>query len=511
MNIDNLTVLILSAGFGRRMGHFSRMINKGLIPYQDKPLLSHIIDKFPTTTKFVIACGYHGSQIKNYVSNVHHDKNIVFVDIPDFSEGNTGPATTVQYCREHIKNGFMLITCDTLFEFNWKDRLNHSWIGVYPVDSHLAKDYDWVERDGNDIVHIHNKKPSVKAVDAFIGLLYDKDGQFLQNLIDKKAKENFQGFEGVDFKAETVYKWLDFGTYDKWKELANELEENSFSKPNEIFYHDNSKVVKFFSDKSNARLRVKRANENSYCMPENIKAVDNFLIHDWVKGDIVYNQYTPDLFRKMLSWCENKLWITQHFNKAESVCYDFYYKKTQSRLNQLKAKYSDWSEPITVNGLFVKSINDYINDIDYNWLCTTTEWRFIHGDLHFDNMIYDTATDKFTAIDWRTDFGGELYGDLYYDLAKLLGGLHLNYKEVKKNNFTYAEQNNSSTIDYPSVDSLEEYVSILKDWVLTNNLDWKKVETLVPLIYLNMSPLHDAPFDKFLVSLALLHFSKLGK
>lgn len=511
MNINNLTVLILSAGFGRRMGHFSRMINKGLIPYHDKPLLSHIIEKFPVTTKFVIACGYFGNQIKNYVSNVHNDKNIVFVDIPDFSEGSTGPATTVQYCKEHIKDGFILITCDTLFDFNWKDRLDRSWIGVYPVDSHLAKDYDWVERDGNEIVHIHNKKPSTKAVDAFIGLLYDKDGKFLQNLIDKNAKENFQGFEGVDFKAETVYKWLDFGTYEKWKELVQEFEENSFSKPNEIFYHDNGKVVKFFSDINNVRSRVHRAKENTDCMPLNIKAIDNFLIHDWVKGDIVYNQYSPDLFRKMLNWCENKLWIKQQFNQAELVCYDFYFKKTQSRLNQLKAKYSSWSEPITVNGKFVKSINDYINDIDWKWLCNTTEWRFIHGDLHFDNMIYDTDTEKFTAIDWRTDFGGELYGDLYYDLAKLLGGLYLNYKEIKKNNFAYSEQNNSSSIRYPSVNNLNDYVDILKDWVVTNNLDWRKIETLVPLIYLNMSPLHDSPFDKFLVSLALLHFSKLGK
>jgi len=29
------------------------------------------------------------------------------------------------------------------------------------------------------------------------------------------------------------------------------------------------------------------------------------------------------------------------------------------------------------------------------------------------------------------------------------------------------------------------------------------------LIYLNMSPLHEAPFDKFLIALAQLHFSQI--
>ena len=55
-----LTVLILAAGYGRRMGPFSRMVNKGLIPYDNKPLISHIMEKFDTDTKFVIACGHMG-------------------------------------------------------------------------------------------------------------------------------------------------------------------------------------------------------------------------------------------------------------------------------------------------------------------------------------------------------------------------------------------------------------------------------------------------------------------
>ena len=66
-----------------------------------------------------------------------------------------------------------------------------------------------------------------------------------------------------------------------------------------------------------------------------------------------------------------------------------------------------------------------------------------------------------------------------------------------------------ATLDIPSVDDVKLYESILEAWVNQQGLDWRKVKMLVPIIYLNMSPLHEAPFDKFLVALAQLHFSKV--
>ena len=507
-NTNNLTVLILAAGYGRRMGPFGRMVNKGLVPYKDKPLISHIIGKFPQDTKFVIACGHMGEQVKEYVGNVHNDKNVVFVDIPDYSEGNTGPATSIRRCAEHIRGGFLWLACDTVFEFDYTTRMDHNWIGVYPVDSTIAKDYHWIERDGDDLVAVHNKEASNTAVDAFIGLMYAKDDEYLDNLIARDARETPDGFAGMDLKAHTVRKWLDFGTYEKWQELVAGLPENSFTKPDELFYHDNSKVIKYFTNKDHVTLRVRRAQANPGCMPSNIKAVGNFLIHDYAPGDIVYNQYTPELFRKMLNWCESNLWVNNNMVNPEA-CYQFYHTKTLERLAQFRAKYSDWSECCVVNRKDVDTIDTYLNNIDWNWLCNTIEWRFIHGDLHFDNTIYDPTTDTFTAIDWRTDFAGGVYGDLYYDLAKMLGGIWLNYRSVKAGELEYTEKSDYATLVVPSIRNAQAYEDILEAWVVSRDLDWKKVKTLVPLIYLNMSPLHEAPFDKFLMALSQLHFSKL--
>ena len=510
VSTNNLTVLILAAGYGRRMGPFSRMVNKGLVPYNNKPLISHIIEKFDTNTKFVIACGHLGQQVKDYVSNVHAEKNIVFVDIPDYSEGHTGPATTIQHCAEHIQGGFLWLACDTLFEFDYKNRLDHNWIGVYPVDSTIAKDYCWVERDGDRITRIENKRSSKRAVDAFIGLMYAKDNQYLENLQSKNARETYQGFdENLDLKAHTVSDWLDFGTYEKWQELNGQLPELSFTKPNELFYHDNDKIVKFFVNPEHVSKRYDRAKENPACMPTNMVAKNNFLIHDYAQGDIVYNQLSPALFEKMLSWCENYIWKKPGIHgNVKNACTNFYKFKTYERLEQFRIKHPDWEEPYKVNKFAVERIDTYLKQIDWEWLCTTVDWRFIHGDLHFDNTIYDPVTDNFTAIDWRTDFSGFMHGDLYYDLAKMLGGIRLSYRAVKNDELEYIEKNEVAVIKVPGVNDCLSYENILKHWAESNNLDWHKVEVLVPLIYLNMSPLHETPFDKFLVALAQYYFAQ---
>jgi len=505
-----LTVIILAAGYGRRMGPFSRMVNKGLIPYDNKPLISHIMEKFDSDTKFVIACGNMGQQVKDYVSAVHTDKQIVYVDIEDYSEGSTGPATSIQACAKHVTGPFIWLSCDTLFEFDYRSKLDHNWIAVHPVDSNIAQDYCWVKRDGDTITKIENKQPSEQAVDAFIGLMYCKDHTFVDNLISSRAKEAYQGFnENLNLKAHSVKEWKDFGTYDKWIELSKNLKEVSFPKPNELFYHDNGKIIKFTTDSTLTDRKANRALLNPVCMPTGIRRSGQFLVYDYVQGDIIYNQLTPELFDNLLNWANTDLWKRKWFPNTESICYNFYYKKTHDRLNQFRVKYSGWSEPCIVNNIPVKSIDLYLDMVDWDSLCDTKEWCFIHGDFQFENIIFNSDMNMFTCIDWRTDFGGSSHGDLYYDLAKMLGGIYLNYQYVKEDKLVYQENNDSVTLNDCSIQDADLYETKLQSWCESNNLDYKKVQLLVAIIYLNMSPLHEAPFDKYLIALSQLHFSRV--
>lgn len=510
-NIPNLTVLILTAGYGRRMGMFSRMVNKSLIPYNNKPLISHIIDRFPDGTKFVVAVGHQANQVEDYISLVHEDKDITLVEITDYSEGYTGPGTTIRKCSAYLPESFMWISCDTLFDFDFSDKLDHNWIAVHPIDSKFSKDYCWISRDGDKIEYVFNKIESDNAVDAFIGLMYVKDGKkYIDSLNKYRAKEVYEGFADIELKAHTVSRWLDFGTYNKWKELNDEYPEVSFPKPDELFYHDNNKIIKFSTNADLTKSKYLRASINPKCMPQHLQHRGDFLCYEYEKGTTLYDSLTIDTFASFLNWVLDTLWTKE---TPDLDIYDaslnFYRTKTLQRIDLFRAKYSDWNEFPVVNGLFVNSIAEYLNKIDFDWLSKTSKAAFIHGDMQPENIIYNNETESFTAIDWRSDFSGQMAGDIYYDIAKLAGGLYLSYKEIKSGRLLYEENNNSVRINIPSVHNHMSYINLLKRWTIQQGLDWRKVQILIPIIYLNMAPLHEAPFDKYLIALSQYFFGQV--
>lgn len=506
-----LTIVILAAGFGKRMGPFSRMVNKSLIPFNNRPLLSHIIEKFPKGSKFIVACGHNGEQVCAYVDEVHFDKNIRCVSVPNYNDISTGPATSLRECAKYIDGGFFCITCDTLFEFDYSDKLNENWIGVHPVNSDISKDYCWIVRDSNSIISIYNKEHSNSAVDAFTGLMYFKDKEYLDALESLDAKELYEGFTKVDLNAYTLSEWYDFGTYDKWKKLNESSSTLSLPKPDELFYSDNGKIIKYTSDDNLAHRRYLRAIINPDCMPDNVVHNGNFLFYDREEGETFYNNLNIENFKLFLDWVKSSIWIAGNSKNADirGSAFRFYKTKTDERLALFRAKYNTWEELSTVNDTPVDSIGSYLSTVDFDWLAETTEWAFIHGDMQFENIIFNPETEKFTAIDWRTDFAGDYYGDIYYDLAKLLGGLYLSYKDLREGKLEYNETNSGAIIKLLPVDDVDEYVSILKEFVKNLDLDWDKVATLVPIIYLNMSPLHEEPLDKYLIALSQLYFSRL--
>ena len=104
---------------------------------------------------------------------------------------------------------------------------------------------------------------------------------------------------------------------------------------------------------------------------------------------------------------------------------------------------------------------------------------FFHGDLQFDNIIFNFK--GFKLIDWRQDFAGNIYvGDLYYDLAKLYGGLLINYKLIKENIFNY-ERVSTNVLNYNiyTFNNLKEYINIIESYILDKNLDLKKLKFLL--------------------------------
>jgi thiamine kinase-like enzyme len=132
-----------------------------------------------------------------------------------------------------------------------------------------------------------------------------------------------------------------------------------------------------------------------------------------------------------------------------------------------------------------------------------------HGDFQFDNII--STLNSFTLIDWRESFGNQSeWGDMYYDLAKLYGGLILNYGLIKENRFSFIDNNGSLNISVYQDSWQSEAREIFKKYIIEKKFNFEFIKKLTALIFLNMAPLHHAPFDKLLYSLSFLQFKGIN-
>ena len=141
-----------------------------------------------------------------------------------------------------------------------------------------------------------------------------------------------------------------------------------------------------------------------------------------------------------IDWIDTNLWGSIEISSLElkefaSVCFDFYYKKTLLRINKYHRKHSIVDHHTNINGVEVPSIEKMLGLIDWDYMCAGIASNF-HGDLQFDNILLKDQG-SFLLLDWRQDFSGVVdFGDLYYDLAKLNGGMKVSYNLIKQNKFS---------------------------------------------------------------------------
>ena len=83
-------VLIPAAGLGSRLKHLTKKICKPLVTLNNKPIIQHVIGKFPKDCEFVVCLGYKGNLLKEYLEFQFKNYNFIFVYVDDFSSDKSG-------------------------------------------------------------------------------------------------------------------------------------------------------------------------------------------------------------------------------------------------------------------------------------------------------------------------------------------------------------------------------------------------------------------------------------
>tara|TARA_Y100000389_G_C17468560_1_gene528042 strand:+ start:5603 stop:7138 length:1536 start_codon:yes stop_codon:yes gene_type:complete len=502
------TVILPTAGLGTRMGDYTKHLNKGLLPYKEKPVIAHIIDQFPIDTHFVMPVGYLADQIKDFCAVAYSDRNITFVDV-DWESNKAGTGYSLLQCKDYINSSFWYVTCDTFFnEPVVTNTPTHDCYYVKDIpqkDSHL---YTMFKTNNNIIQEITFKKDAPSDWTAWTGLMYISEWEnFFAKLTELNDNEFIQLIQPGTI-CKTLNSWLDFGSPTLYQTAVAKSQKFDFSKTNEVTYICNNRVVKWWHDSTVSKKKNCKPELNPKVFPSNCLVRGQFMAYDFFPGQTLYSFNNPVIFKELLNWLDDNVWTTVDCDLSQSAML-FYKDKTLARIEKFLDKYPVLQNITHVNNTKVKPYLEYLDNINWQYLSTNTLPGFIHGDLQFDNIIVNNSGD-FLLIDWRHDFADVVdYGDIYYDLAKIAGGFIINYASIKQHNFDIEIQGTEVTLSVPNIDEINTYQQILKEFVYSKGWDYKKVQQLIPIIFWNMSPLHTAPFDMFLWYLGIKLFEDL--
>lgn len=498
-------VLILAAGLGSRLKHHTKSKNKALVPINNKAIISHIIDKFPDSYDVIIAVGYQKESLIEYCKLAHPNRNFTFVEVDKWENSKIGPGYTALKCKKHLQRPFYITTADCLVDGELP-KLDGNWLGVYPTG--CPEKYSTAKLDENsNILEFVNK--SDKGFDyAFIGLASIWDYTIFWNQLES----NFEDTELVSawyvpniyptLKAKKL-KWFDTGNLDdieKAKEHFNDKPLSLHKEIDEITYKIGNKFLKFNSDQNVTKNRTLRGNILKDLIPSDFNGTNNFISYNWEDGITLYEYNSIHIYNKFLVFFENVIKNSKTWTNP-TLIKPFYVDKTSSRIDLFIKKYgtSYYEDSFEINGKSYPSLKSIMEKINFNFDDHLLYSAF-HGDLQFDNIIFNSNLEKFTYIDWRESFAGDISGgDLYYDLSKLYGGCILPYNILKKDD-SISITEGSSIIKYchDTTSQLTEFIKSYENWLINNNYDLNKVKLITGLIYLNMSPLHNNKFNKML-------------
>jgi choline kinase len=507
-------VVIPTAGIGTRLKGLTRYINKSLVGIANRPTISHLIEQFPQDCEFVIALGHKGELVRDFLELAYPDRAFIFANVDPYQGKGSGLGLSLLACEQYLQQPFVFLSCDTLVK-ELITKPDHDWMGFSQRDD-LAQ-YRTLNVVNGNVSEICEKGVVRENLKAYIGLAgicnYQK---FWQAMHSGRALAIEQGesygmksvLEGNNVSAHE-FTWFDTGNLESIK-IAREAyakpdEPNILEKENEAIWFIGDNVIKYSNDIDFIANRVKRVKELQEFVPEVYASKENMYCYNKVEGHVLSNAITMPLFDLFMTHCES-FWLKHKLNIEQALnfksnCLKFYKDKTLERVQLFYKNFdkADGTEPI--NGEMMPKLSELLNSIDWSWMSDGLSGRF-HGDFHFENILWSEIDNKFTFLDWRQDFAGDLsVGDIYYDLAKLMHGLIVSHELIAHDQFTATWDENEIRFDLCRKQVLVECEQKLNKWIQSNGYDLKKVRVLTALIYLNIAALHHYPYSLLLYAL----------
>lgn len=517
----NLNVLITTSGIGSRLGSITKYVNKSLVRVGDKAIISHIIDFYPKDTNFIITLGFKGDLVRQYVEFCHPKNNIEFVEVDNYEGPGSSQLYSMLQAKDYLNKPFIFHVADCIIKNKFWKKLDFNknvLLGSRSGDSTIYASFD--VKDNSEILSINNKG-QIDPDLMYVGVAYISDyNSFWDQAIkvhsqkpDDTSLNDVKVYKklisNLEFNYLTVDSWYDTGSVNGLTKSRNDFKSTLFNevldKDEEDIFLIKDEVVKFFQDEKIVKNRVLRNKILNNTVPKILKRSKNFYSYKVFDGSLFSKVINHENIISFLNFGHENLWGLKE--KSDETFTDlskkFYYDKTVTRINKFFEKYKIVDSKTIINNHEVPTLMSLLNNIPESFY-SDGEKTVVHGDFILENCIYNKG--EFKLIDWRQDFAGDInHGDSYYDLSKFYHNLTVNHEVVVKDLFTVNETKNKVEVDIYRKNNLVECEKIFLDWIKSKGYSINRVNILRSLIWINMSPLHHYPFDKF-----LFYFGKLN-
>ena len=527
--MHNYKVFLPCAGIGSRLGELVKNINKGLISVDNRPVISYTIEKFEEDVEIVVALGYKGEYVKQFLEITYPNRIFTFVNVDNYDKKGSGLGHTLLCCKEYLQCEFMFIVNDLIVigEIPSLQKMAglNNWVGYSDVKGGLH--YRTVSFDSEGIITNLFEKNKKADNPTFLGMCGIKDYEsFWEHADDDEFVLGGESYsiqkmikDGIRFDS-VKFDFYDSGNKEPLSEVRKEIvTENSpdiLEKQGESIWFVEDEVIKFSIDEKFIKNRFKRSSILYPYVPRVTKSTSNMYSYDYVNGNVFSKVLTAENFKFFLDYME-KFWVLHKdvdLKDFKSKCMKFYKDKTYQRVeNYFEEFHNSDTDREVINGTVVPSIYTLLDEIKWDNISEGIPVRF-HGDLHFENILssekneYNTL--PFVLLDWRQDFCGELeYGDVYYDLAKLMHGLIISHEIINKNLYNFDRSMNEIKYDFlrknVNIDCEGIYIDYLNKW----GYDVEKVKIMTSLIFLNIAKFHHYPYCHLLFYLGKSMLFKL--
>jgi len=509
-------VVIPTAGTGSRLGVLTKHVNKSLVSLANRPIISHIIEQFPDDVEFVVALGHKGKLVREVLEMAYPSRRFFFPDVDPYEGPGSGLGLSLLACREYLEQPFVFCSCDTLVDESIPP-LDCNWMGYAPSTD--VRSYRSLRVDGDRVVEICEKNALGDLKGAYVGLCgvlnYEafweamlRGGEAALHMGEAYGLRSLQeqGIRAVKFT------WWDTGAREAL-DIARtrrepEVDANILEKEGEAIWFVNGTVIKYSCDPGFIRQRVERADRlQAYC-PELVAHGDHTYQYNRIDGSVLSEVVNLPLFGELLE-CARGFWSTVHLGPEatesfRAVCLKFYRDKTYERVALFSEVTGLPDRAIPINGEEMPTLATLLERVPWDDLASGLPGRF-HGDFHFENIIWNSAAQKFVFLDWRQNFGDDVdVGDIYYDLAKLLHGLIVSHGTVVEElfNVEWSEEKTEFGLMRKQilVDCENEYYA----WLSHHGYEVERVRLLTALVFINIAPLHHDPYRLLLLALGKL-------